>query len=107
MPRSAAPPPSGSGHGSIWETTEESLYEAAGRRPFEQRALILLGVIGLALAVVLLAYFLGSGLRAEEPPSVAEHGDSGVTVRDPANLEQGALGVSAESAKDGQQGNEK
>lgn len=52
----------------------DRLYDAAGQREGEQRFLILLGVVGLALALVIAAFFLGPGLSlvqrgSSEPPS--------------------------------------
>ena len=40
----------------------DDLFEAAGEHQREHRALILLGVIGLALALVLAAFFVGRGV---------------------------------------------
>jgi hypothetical protein len=59
----------------------DDLFEAAGERSGEHRALIVLGVIGLALSLILTAFFVGRGLagdteEASEPAAPAPRSDA-------------------------------
>lgn len=56
----------------------DDLFEAAGEHQREHRALILLGVIGLALALVLAAFFVGRGVAdsVERAAGTAAPGDA-------------------------------
>ncbi|HEX2176488.1 MAG TPA: hypothetical protein VHG70_11315 [Nocardioidaceae bacterium] len=59
----------------------DDLFEAAGERTGEHRALIALGVIGRALSLILTAFFVGRGLagdteEASEPGAPAPRSDA-------------------------------
>lgn len=74
----------------------DDLYEAAGERRGEQRALIVLGVIGLAFGLILTAFFVGRGFsdntdRPDEAPPQAAPGDS-ASGSDARSLAEAALG---------------
>jgi hypothetical protein len=47
------------------------LFEAAGKHSGEHRALVVLGVAGLSLALILAAFFVGRGLAESGEPAVA------------------------------------
>jgi len=68
------------------------LYEAAGRRRGEQRFLIVLGVLGLALALVLGAFFLGRVFSLEASQSERERAGEGTGQVDADSLSDAALG---------------
>lgn len=70
----------------------EGLYEAAGRRRGEQRFLIVLGVIGLAVTLILASFFMGR-LFSEGSTTTAEPGQQQEAEQtEPGNLAEAALG---------------
>lgn len=78
----------------------EDLYEAAGRRSGEHRTMIVLAVVGLAIALVGGAFFAGYGFveQAEESaqpqPGITAPGDLRV---DANSLAEAALGEKVRS----------
>lgn len=77
--------PNRSGGGGL-----DDLFDAAGERSGEHRALIMLGVIGLALALVLGAFFVGRGLAAGDDTSASPAEEQ--SQAEPDNLLEAALG---------------
>jgi hypothetical protein len=79
----------------------DGLYEVAGRRRGEQRAMILLAVVGLALALVLGAFFLGrvfsDDTRGEEPTVADQRGEPGDV--EASSLAEAAVGGTTQSAR--------
>ncbi|MPZ62614.1 MAG: hypothetical protein GEU93_15240 [Propionibacteriales bacterium] len=75
----------------------DSLYEAAGERPGEQRALIVLGVVGVALALILSAFFVGRELSAGSDDDSAEPAPASSEIivggGNPDNVAEAALGA--------------
>lgn len=68
----------------------DDLFEAAGKRSGEHRAMIVLAVLGLAVAMILAAFFVGRGFaeRADEASeTVVPSPPGGVT-----SLAEAALG---------------
>lgn len=71
----------------------EGLYEAAGRRRGEQRFLIVLGVIGLAITLILGAFFMGRVFAEDSSPSAERQQQQGGEQGDPDSLAEAALGA--------------
>lgn len=80
----------------------DHLLEAAGRRPGEQRLIIVLGVVGLALALVLAAFVVGRGFaeRAEQDDALPRPQGS-----DADSLAEAAVGGGDERSTSPRSGN--
>lgn len=84
----------------------DRLYEAAGERAGEQRALIVLGVVGVALALILSAFFVGREFSGgsdddsgEQSPASSEIIVGGGNLD---SLAEAALGAPVRPPKDGE-----
>jgi hypothetical protein len=74
----------------------DDLYEAAGEHPGEQRTMIVLGVVGMALTLILGAFFVGRGFAEGDDPRAAREESSQGSDAD--NLAEAALGGDASTA---------
>ncbi|MPZ96212.1 MAG: hypothetical protein GEU96_15200 [Propionibacteriales bacterium] len=78
----------------------DGLYEAAGERRGEQRALILLGVVGLAMALILGAFSLGRVVSDDQAGSVPPTADPTKAAKvEAGSLAEAALGGNRKPAK--------
>lgn len=77
----------------------DDLYEAAGEHPGEQRTIIVLGVVGMALTLILGAFFVGRGFAEDDGPRAAR--EESAQGSDADNLAEAALGGDASTAPAG------